>query len=70
MEGNTKGNECIEKVALKIFEDDEKPPIASQYMKCHMGLSIKMEDFSRKACLVTGGHVVEAPKRLTYASVV
>ena len=50
------------KVAFKILEDDDKPPIASQYMKCHMVFSIKMEDFSRKACLVAGGHMVEAPK--------
>ena len=58
------------KVAFKILEDDDKPPIGSQYMKCHMVLLIKMEDSSRKACLVTGGHMVEAPKSLTSASVV
>ena len=26
--------------------------------------------FARKACLVAGGHMVEAPKSLTYASMV
>ena len=52
------------KVAFKIhLDDDDKPPIGSQYMKCHMVFSIKMEDFSRKACLVAGGHMVEAPKQ-------
>ena len=50
------------KVAFKILDDDDKPPIGSQYMKCHMVFSIKMEDFSRKAHLVAGGHMVEAPK--------
>ena len=35
-----------------------------------MVFSIKMEDFSRKACLVAGGHMFEAPKDLTSASVV
>ena len=35
-----------------------------------MVLSIKMEDFSRKACLVAGGRMVEAPKRWTFESVV
>ena len=25
------------KVAFKILEVDDKPPIGSQYMKCHMG---------------------------------
>ena len=50
------------KVAFKILEHDDKPPIGSQYMKCHMVFSIKIEDFSKKACLVAGGHMVEAPK--------
>ena len=58
------------KVAFKILDDDDKPPIGSQYMKCHMVFSIKMDDFSRKAHLVAGGHMVEAPKCLTFASVV
>ena len=34
------------KVAFKILGEDERPPIGSQYMKCHMVFSIKMEDFS------------------------
>ena len=58
------------KVAFKILDDEDKPPIGSQYMKCHMVFSIKMEDFSRKACLVAGGHMVQACKSLTVASVV
>ena len=58
------------KEAFKILDDDERPPIGSQYMKCHMVFSIKMEGFSRNACLVAGGHMVEAPKSLTYASMV
>ena len=51
------------KVAFKILDEDERPPIGSQYMKCHMVFSIKMEDFSRKAHLVAGVHIVEAPKQ-------
>ena len=58
------------KVAFKILEDDDKPPIVSQYMKCHIVFSIMMEDFCRKAFLVAGDHMVEAPKSLTFASVV
>ena len=58
------------KVAFEILDDDERPPIGFQYMKCHMVFSIKMEDFSRKAHLVAGCHMVEAPKSLTFASVV
>ena len=47
--------ESTVKVAFKILDDEERPPVGSQYMKCHMVFSIKMEDFSRKACLVAGG---------------
>ena len=61
---------CTVKVAFKILDEDERPPIGSLYMKCAMVFSIKMEEFSRKACLVAGGHMVEAPKSLTYASMV
>jgi hypothetical protein len=35
-----------------------------------MIFDIKMTDFSRKARLVAGGHVTEAPAAMTYASVV
>ena len=35
-----------------------------------MIFDIKMEDFCRKACLVTGGRQTEAPTTITYASVV
>ena len=55
---------------FKILDEDERPPISSQYMKCHMVFSIKMEDFSQKACLVAGGHMVKAPMSFTYASMV
>ena len=39
-------------------------------MQCHMIFDIKMEDFRCKARLVVGGHMTEAPKTLTYASVI
>ena len=61
---------CAVKVAFKILDDENKPPIGSQHIKCYMVFSTKMEDFSRKACLLAGGHMVEAPKSLTFASVV
>ena len=34
------------KVAFNILDEDERPPIGSQYMRCHMVFSIKMDDFS------------------------
>ena len=58
------------RIAFKILEGDEKPPPTSQCMKCHMIFNIKMVDFRRKARLVAGGHMTEAPKTNTYASVV
>ena len=36
----------------------------------HMISDGKTEDFRRKARLVTGGHVMEPPETITYASVV
>ena len=53
------------KIAFKILDDDERPPIGLQSMKCHMGFSVKMENFSRNACPAAGGRMVEAPKSLT-----
>ena len=58
------------KVVFKICDNDGIPPIGSLYMKCHMVLSIKKEDFSRKACLVAKVHMVEASKSLTYTGMV
>ena len=77
---NTNGNdlwwEVIKKemkavrTAFKILVNEEKPPPAPQFMKCHMAFDIKMEDFRRKVRLVAGGHMTEILKTLTYASVV
>ena len=38
----TEGNECS-KTSIQDPYEDARPPIGSQYMKCHM---VKMEDFS------------------------
>ncbi len=35
-----------------------------------MVFDVKMEDFCRKAQLVAGGHMTEAPPTITYASIV
>ena len=58
------------KVAFKILDDGEMAPRGHQFVKCHMIFDIKMEDFSRKASLVAGGHMKTAPAAVTYASVV
>ena len=57
-------------VAFKILSDDESVPIGYQKIPCHMVFDIKMEDFTRKARLVAGGHKTDAPPTITYASVV
>ena len=46
-------------------------PIGYQQIKCHMIFDVKMgENFRRKARLVRGGHMTEAPSLITYSSVV
>ena len=61
VEGNTE-EMSAEKVAFKILDDDDRPPIDSQYMRSYMVFSFKMEDFSRKECLLAGGHMVKPLK--------
>jgi len=58
------------RVAFKILMDDQSVPIGYQKIPCHMVFDIKMEDFTRKARLVAGGHKTDAPPTITYASVV
>ena len=58
------------RVAFKILSDDQSVPIGYQKIPCHMVFDIKMEDFTRKARLVAGGHKTDAPPTITYASVV
>ena len=57
------------KVAFDMLPDGQNAPIDYQQMRCHMILDVKMEDFLRKARLVAGGHMTEAPNVMTYASV-
>ena len=74
--GNTLWREAIAKemkavkIAFKILDDGQQPPIGYQYMQCHMVFDIKLDGFRRKARLVAGGHVLDPPAVLTYASVV
>ena len=74
--GNTLWRDAIAKemanvkVAFKILLDDAKEPVGHQYMDCHLVYEIKLDGFRRKARLVAGGHMTEAPTVMTYASVV
>ena len=59
------------RVAFQLIEDpNEKIKPGFKAMKCHMVFDIKIEDFRRKARLVAGGHMVDAPDVTTYSSVV
>ncbi len=74
--GNTLWTDAIAKemknvrVAFDIKDDVQKGPIGYQEIRCHGIFDVKMDGFARKYRMVAGGHTTEAPKTLTYASVV
>jgi len=75
--GNNLWREAIEKemvnvrIAFKVLSDDDEIAPGYQQMSCHMIFDIKLsEGFRRKARLVAGGHQVDTPSHLTYATVV
>jgi hypothetical protein len=74
--GNTLWQDAIReemskvKVTFQILNDGESIPPTFQEMRCHMVYDVKMENFRRKARLVAGGHMTDAPASITYASVV
>ena len=60
------------RIAFEEFEGDKEDiPPGYQLINCHMIFGIKMgKGFRRKARMVAGGHMTEAPASLTYSSVV
>jgi hypothetical protein len=58
------------RVAFDILDDGVSEPIGHQFINCHMIFDIKLDGFRRKARMVAGGHMTEAPAVLTYCSVV
>ena len=56
-------------VAFELKERNAQPPIGYKHIPMKMIFDIKM-DFTRKACLVAGGHDTNPPVSLTYFSVV
>jgi hypothetical protein len=56
-------------VAFRVLPKWETAPGGHKKIPCHMIFDIKMTDFGRKARLVAGGHVTEAPAAMTYASI-
>ena len=61
--GNTVWSDAIAKemtnvrVAFKILGDNESIQRNHQFAKCHMIFDVKMENFRRKARIVSGGHM-------------
>ena len=75
--GNTLWRDAIEKemknvrIAFKIIPEDGEVPPGFQQMSCHMIFDVKFgEGFRRKARMVAGGHMVDTPAHMRYASVV
>ena len=74
--GNSLWKDAIEKemrnvgIAFKILDNNDNVPIGYQFMKCHLIFTVKMDSFERKARLVAGGHMIDTPSTITYASVV
>jgi hypothetical protein len=74
--GDSRWAESIQKemnnvrVAFKILEEGENIPPGYQYMKCHLVFDVKFDGFRFKSRMVAGGHMVDTPAFLTYASVV
>ena len=73
--GNTFWTDAIKKemknsrVAFKLLERGEQPPVGYKEITCHLIFDIKL-DMTRKARYVTGGHLTEVPTSMTYSSVV
>ena len=74
--GNTFWRDAIHKEmknnakAFKILEENAATPVGHTFIKCHMVFDIKQGSLQRKARLVAGGHMTDAPPTITYASVV
>ena len=63
-EGDGRFTGCIQNTP-----DGSREPVGHQYMECHLVFEIKLDGFHRKARLVAGGHMTEAPAVMTYTSV-
>ena len=58
-------------LAFQEYEGAIKDLVGYQAIKCHIIWDIKLgENFQRKARLVAGGHMTDAPSLITYLSAV
>lgn len=74
--GNTLWHDAIMKElnavkkAFMPIDPSDPDPVGYQYMEGHVVFDIKLDGFKRKARYVAGGHMIDTPPVLTYASVV
>ena len=59
----------ISRVAFQVLDIDDQPPIGYTEITSHLVFDVKM-DLTRKTKYVAGGHPIDPPSSMTYASVV
>ncbi len=57
-------------VAFNVIEDGAHPPNRYRFVKFHLIVDVKMEDFFQKAMLVTEEHMTDIPAMVTNGIVV
>jgi hypothetical protein len=57
-------------IEFKILNEEESVPPTYQEIRCHKIFDAKMEDFRCKERFVAGGHTLDTPHTMTYASFV
>jgi hypothetical protein len=58
------------RIEFKILNGEEAVLPTYQEIRCHMIFDVKMEDSRRNSRFVAGGHTIDTPQEMTYASVV
>jgi hypothetical protein len=53
-------------IAFEFLQPDQAVPIGYQKIPLHFVFDVKM-DFTRKACLVAGGHMTDPPSSIAYS---
>jgi hypothetical protein len=74
-DGTTFWRDAVEKEMKNVrvafeFNDQDSIPVAHKEVRCHWVFDVKMASLQRKARLVANGNETEAPKDITFSSVV
>jgi hypothetical protein len=56
--------------AFHLLEEGQTIPPGCQFIQCHLVFDVKLDGFKFKSRVVTGGLMVDAPRFLTYASMI